>query len=90
MKIINPSATLMEHNIPPYRFIEKVGRTCYKSEDKITEGSAEKMVLNLINSKHLAMLEHEHIYIKMSIDFAKNLYLFCANSRNIWIKLHYI
>lgn len=66
MKIVKPSATTMEHNISPYEFIEKVGRTCYKSEDKITEGSAERFVKNLISSNHWAMLEHETVYISMT------------------------
>ncbi len=38
--------------------IERAARTCYKSEDKVGEGSAEKMVVMLIRNKHLAMLEH--------------------------------
>lgn len=38
--------------------IERVARVCYKSEDKITEGSAEKMVRALIKRGHEAMLEH--------------------------------
>lgn len=45
--------------------IEKVARTCYKSEDKITEGSAEKMVKALAKSKHYAMLEHGTIIMEM-------------------------
>lgn len=69
MKIIEPSATLLEHNIHPYKFIERVGRVCYKSEDKITENSAVKMVSSLIKSRHLAILEHEHIYLEMSGPF---------------------
>lgn len=66
MKIIKPSATYMEHNVTPYEFIERVGRTCYKSEDKITDGSAERFVKNLISSNHWAMLEHETVYIAMT------------------------
>lgn len=73
MKIIKPSATYMEHNVTPYEFIEKVGRTCYKSEDKITEGSAEKFVKSLINSNHWAMLEHETVYIAMTKALMKDL-----------------
>lgn len=38
--------------------IERVARVCYKSEDKITDGSAEKMVRALVKSEHFAMLEH--------------------------------
>lgn len=48
--------------------IEKVARVCYKSEDKITEGSAEKMVRALIKSNHLAMLEHFSFSVKFIVD----------------------
>lgn len=74
MIVIKPSATLMEHNVSPYEFIEKVGRTCYKSTDKITEGSAEKFVSSLVKSKHMAMLEHETLYFIMTKDFMKDLF----------------
>ena len=46
-----------------YKQIEKAGRTCYKSEDKITEDSAKKFVERMINSKHTAMLEHGTVYL---------------------------
>ena len=62
MHIVDQSVELMKHDIEPYQFIEKVARTCYKSEDKITEDSAKKMVTNLVKSNHLAMLEHEYVY----------------------------
>lgn len=63
MKIVNPSVevlrTGMEENfMTPEQFIEKVGRTCYKSEDKITPDSAAKFVRGLINRGHEAMIEH--------------------------------
>lgn len=48
--------------------IEKVARTCYKSEDKIKEGSAEKMVAALIRSNHEAMLEHFSFSVKFVCD----------------------
>ena len=48
--------------------IEKVARICYKSEDKITEGSAEKMVRALVKSNHLAMLEHFSFSVKFIVD----------------------
>lgn len=69
MNIIKPSATLMEHDVTPYEFIERIGRTCYKSEDKITKGSAEKFVASLVKREHMAMLEHETIYLVVSRDF---------------------
>lgn len=48
--------------------IEKVARVCYKSEDKIREGSAENMVRALIKSNHLAMLEHFSFSVKFIVD----------------------
>lgn len=43
--------------------IERAGRTCYKSEDKITEDSCEEFVQRMINSGHHAMLEHGTVYL---------------------------
>lgn len=50
------------------RKIEKVARVCYRSEDKIGEGTAEKMVRALIKSNHLAMLEHFSFSVKFICD----------------------
>lgn len=65
MKIIEPSVELMrtgldleKETFTPEQFIEKVGRTCYKSEDKITEDSAAKFVSGLVKRGHEAMIEH--------------------------------
>ncbi len=63
MKIIEPSATLLDRGVNPLTFIEKVGRTCYKSEDKITETSAETFVKGLVKRQHFAMLEHWWVHI---------------------------
>lgn len=48
--------------------IEVVARTCYKSEDKITDESAPKMVAALIKRGHEAMLEHFSFSIKFIVD----------------------
>lgn len=48
--------------------IEAVARTCYKSEGKIKEGSAEKMVKSLVNSGHFAMIEHASVTVKFVCD----------------------
>lgn len=54
------------------KFIEKVARTCYKSEDKITADgeSAKKMVRMLINRGHEAMLEHSMLSVRFVCDRA--------------------
>ena len=47
-----------------YKDIERSARVSYKSEDKITENSAEKMVERLINMKHYSPLEFGTVYLK--------------------------
>ena len=49
-----------------YKQIEKVGRVCYRSEDKITEDSAKPFVDRMIKSGHGAMLEHGTVYLKIT------------------------
>jgi len=68
MKIIKPSveyfgAIPTEYNAA-LKFIEIAGRTCYKSEDKITEDSAEEFVRKLIKAGHLAMIEHSNFVVR--------------------------
>jgi thymidylate synthase (FAD) len=48
-----------------YRQIEVAGRTCYKSEDKITETSAKEFVDRMVKSGHGAMLEHGTVYLRI-------------------------
>lgn len=66
MKLIKPSFTIL-HQAPGlegvYKQIELAGRTCYKSEDKITPDSAKAFVERMINSGHGAMLEHGTVYL---------------------------
>lgn len=65
MKVIKPYHEHMsKYGLTPYQFIEKIGRTCYKSEDKITEDSAVKFVQGLVKRKHLAMIEHYWVHLK--------------------------
>lgn len=64
MKLIEPSVQIIEEK-DPYKMIELAGRTCYKSEDKITENSAKEFVDRMIKLGHGAMLEHGTIYLKI-------------------------
>ena len=48
--------------------IEQVARVCYKSEDKICEGSAARLVKALVKSQHEAMLEHYSFSVKFTCD----------------------
>jgi thymidylate synthase (FAD) len=56
-QVINPSYEILEYPERVLERIERAARTCYKSEDKITEGSAEKLVRSLMKRGHMAMIE---------------------------------
>lgn len=73
MNIIKPSTEEL-FNSNPQKHIEFIARTCYKSEDKITEDSNKTMCKNLYKNKHWAMLEHFiFIYkINKTINFKSN------------------
>jgi thymidylate synthase (FAD) len=62
MKLIKPEVKEVVFHIPEgytvEQWIEKAGRTCYKSEDKITENSAPRFIRMLRKRGHHAMLEH--------------------------------
>lgn len=76
MKLIKPSFEILEQENGLegiYKQIEKVGRTCYKSEDKIAEGTAKPFVDRMIASKHLAMCEHGTIYLGIPIKFGNHV-----------------
>lgn len=62
MKLIESSVQIIEEK-DPYKMIELAGRTCYKSENKITENSAKEFVDRMIKLGHGAMLEHGTVYL---------------------------
>ena len=66
MKLVKPYFEIWEQPAGlegVYKQIEKAGRVCYKSEDKITEDSAKPFVDRMIKSGHNAMLEHGTVYL---------------------------
>nr|DAU28217.1 MAG TPA: Thymidylate synthase complementing protein [Crassvirales sp.] len=68
MELIKPSWEILEQESGIdgiYKAIERAGRTCYKSEDKITENSAKPFVDRMVKSGHGAMLEHGTVYLKV-------------------------
>lgn len=68
MKLIKQSFEILDQQCGLegiYKQIERAGRTCYKSEDKITEDSAKEFVDRMIKSGHGAMLEHGTVYLAM-------------------------
>ena len=94
MKIIKPSveffgAVPTEYNAA-LKFIEMAGRTCYKSEDKITEDSAEGFVRKLIRAKpypHLAMVEHSNFVVRANNSFTSAYVALLAEQLGKYIKV---
>lgn len=74
MKIIKAHYEILtpisDGGIKELQHIEKIGRVCYKSEDRITEDgeSAKKFVKMLINNSHEAMIEHSSLSVKFVAD----------------------
>lgn len=70
MKIIEPSFEILEDIIGEkiLNNIERYGRVCYKSENKITEGSSKKFLYNILKSGHESVIEHEKITVRIICD----------------------
>ena len=70
MRIIEPSVEIL--HAPDYQQMlthtELAARTCYKSEDKIKDGSAVELIKRLIASGHHSVLEHQSISVRFICD----------------------
>jgi len=70
MKVIKPATKILnpeqlEHCLC---YLENIGRVCYKSEDLITEDSAQKFVKGIIKSEHTTILEHISVSVRFICD----------------------
>jgi thymidylate synthase (FAD) len=70
MKIVEPYAEIINMPDPGFilKHIERAARTCYKSEDKITDGSAEKLLKALNKSGHHSVFEHISVSVRIVCD----------------------
>lgn len=70
MKIINPSIEILDelNGDEILKNIEKIGRVCYKSEEKITSESSQKFISNILKSGHESVIEHEKISVRFICD----------------------
>lgn len=70
MRVVNANFEIMSDTdgLEILKHIEKVGRTCYKSEDKISDSSCFDFVRGLIARGHEAVIEHYNITVKFIID----------------------
>lgn len=98
MKVIKQKHEIIADD-NPMKHIEKIARVCYKSEDKICDGSDKKMIKSLYRNKHMAMFEHfifimevkEMLYKSieaLKLDYfnmthCNNRYLISCNARSL-------
>lgn len=70
MKIIEPAATIIDEiNADQImKKLETCGRVCYKSENKILDGSAETFIRGIIKRGHESVLEHVSISVRFVCD----------------------
>jgi len=75
MKIVEPSYEIIQPALldeatawKMMRTIEMAGRTCYKSEYKMTNDSAEKFVRMIIKRGHESVIEHVSLTVRFVID----------------------
>lgn len=80
---IGPKMARQELIDTVYRQIEIAGRTCYKSEDKITLDSAAKFVERMVKSGHGAMLEHGTVYLFLTMSSRQQYFKYCNNPYSV-------
>jgi len=70
MRIVKPSFEVIDEidGMEILKKLERIGRVCYKSENKITDGSALKFVKSLIDRGHEAMIEHVSLSVRFTVD----------------------
>lgn len=70
MKVIEPYFVIEDdiRGEEILRSLERYGRVCYKSEDKITADSAKKFLRAAIKRGHLSLIEHEKVTVRIICD----------------------
>jgi len=51
-----------------YSLLERIGRVCYKSEDRITNDSAAKFIKSIVARNHLSVIEHCVVTIRFIVN----------------------
>lgn len=68
MRVVTASAVIEDATPDAIERIERVARTCYRSEDRIAPGSADKLVRAIRDKGHLAMLDHASASVRFVVD----------------------
>ena len=67
MQVVKPSWEILNFSVLPedvLKFLERAARTCYKSQDKITEDSSKRIIKLILQSKHESVIEHASATIR--------------------------
>lgn len=73
-----------------FKMIEKIGRTCYKSEDKTTDTSYSGFVERMKKSEHYAMLEFFTVYLKFTGNDVNDAFEFYDKNPYSKVKLDFL
>lgn len=68
MLLVKPSSEIMAVSLEPLQLIEAAGRTCYKSEDKITDTSAPDFAAMILKRGHESVIEHATATVRFVCD----------------------
>ena len=70
MILVKPSFTMLDapSGEDVLRSVERAGRTCYKSEDRIVDDSAAKFVRGILARGHESVIEHASVSVRFTID----------------------
>lgn len=68
MLLVKPSHEIIFLQPEALKIIEAAGRTCYKSEDKITEDSAKTFVKMVVKRGHHSVIEHANMTVRFICD----------------------
>lgn len=71
INVVHPAFEIMKDDLKDYNnmlILEKIIRTCYRSEGNISEYSYKRLIKKILEDEHTAMLEHMFISVKFFID----------------------
>lgn len=68
MILVKPSVEILALSIDPLQVIEAAGRTCYKSDDKIAQGTAAKFAEMILKRGHESVIEHASATVRFVCD----------------------
>ena len=71
INVVHPAFEIMKSDLDVYDnylILERIIRTCYRSEGNISEYSHKKMIQKIMQNDHSAMIEHLCITVKFYID----------------------